>query len=68
MTGKPSKLQLSKVLRLTQDERGIGLSHVKEVIAAHGGCLIIISGQGAVISGNGSLEEIVKEWAVSMER
>ena len=47
----------------TQDERGIGLSHVKEVIAAHGGCLIIISGiGGVVVSEYGSLEKTVKEW------
>ena len=56
------KIATEQGITATQDERGIGLSHVKEVIAAHGGCLIIISGQGAVISGNGSLEEIVKEW------
>jgi signal transduction histidine kinase len=45
----------------TQDERGIGLSHVKAVTAAHGGCLFITSGPGAVLSGNGLLKEIAKE-------
>ncbi len=45
----------------TQDERGIGLSHVKAVTAAHGGCLFITSGPGALLSGNGLLKEIAKE-------
>ena len=60
--GKAIKIATERGITAKQDERGIGLSHVKEVTAAHGGCLIITSGRGVVISGNGSLEETVKEW------
>ena len=62
--GEAIKIATEQGITATQDERGIGLSHVKEVIAAHGGCLIIISGMGGVVtSGYGSLEETVKEWS-----
>ena len=45
----------------TQEDRGIGLYHVKMVTTAHGGCLCITSGRGAAIWGNGLPNEIVKE-------
>lgn len=45
----------------TQEDRGIGLYHVKTVTTAHGGCLCITSGHGAAIGGNGLPNEIVKE-------
>ena len=61
--GEAIKIATEQGITATQDERGIGLSHVKEVIAAHGGCLIITSGiGGVVVSGYGSLEKTVKEW------
>ena len=61
--GEAIKIATEQGITATQDERGIGLSHVKEVTAAHGGCLIITSGMGGVVpSGYGSLEETVKKW------
>ena len=61
--GNAIKYATERGITATQEERGIGLSHVNEVTAAHGGCLLITSGLGAVIPGNRSLEEIAKGWS-----
>ena len=47
----------------TQDQRGIGLYHVKEVASAYGGCLLITSSTGLFLSVKGLLEEVVTKWA-----
>ena len=61
--GNAIKYATERGITATQDERGIGLYHVKTVTYSHGGCLIITSGLGAVLSGNGQLQEIAKEWS-----
>ena len=60
--GNAIKYATERGITATQGERGIGLYHVKEVIAANGGCLLITSGRGVVVSENWPLEEIAKEW------
>ena len=46
----------------TQEERGIGLYHVKTVASNHGGGMLITSGLGAVVLSSTPLEEVVQEW------
>ena len=60
--GSAIKKATEQGITATQEERGIGLHHVKALTAAHEDCLLIMSDNGAVISGNRSLEEIAKEW------
>ena len=62
--GSAIKKATEQGVTATQEERGIGLYHVKALTAAHEGCLLIMSDNGAVISGNRSLEEIAKEWKI----
>ena len=62
--GNAIKKATEQGVTTTQDERGIGLSHVKALTSAYEGCLLIISDNGAVRSGNRSLEEIAKPWII----
>lgn len=52
----------------TQEERGIGLHHVKEIVADYNGCLFIASGRSCIVSSNNHqmstrIEDIAKDWS-----
>ena len=62
--GNAIKRATEQGVTTTQEERGIGLSHVKALTSAYEGCLLIISDNGAVISDNTPLEKIAQKWSV----